>query len=67
MTLVALATVVWLVFRRWSLLARAGVASLVGIAFAPSLSVDAVAAPIVLLSLAAMVPDGKAEETLGSR
>ncbi len=63
MALVALAAVVWLFFRRWSSLARAGVASLVGMAFAPSLSLDAVAAPVLLLSLAALVPEGEAEGT----
>jgi hypothetical protein len=54
-----------LLTRRGSPLARAGIASLVGIALAPSLSADAVGVPIVLLALAAMVPETDGPETDG--
>ena len=46
----------WLLTRPWPTLARAGIASLLGIVLAPSLVADAVAAPILLLTLAALVP-----------
>jgi hypothetical protein len=54
--LVALAALAWLLTRPWPRLASAGIASLVGIVLAPSLSADAVAAPILLLALAAVAP-----------
>ena len=57
-TLVALAALAWLLTRPWPRLARAGIASLVGIVLAPSLSADAVGVPILLLTLAAVVGDG---------
>jgi uncharacterized membrane protein len=58
LTLIALGTLAWLILRPWPRLARAGIASLVGIVLAPSLSADVVAAPIVLLALAGLVPGG---------
>ncbi len=60
--LVALAGVAWLLTRPWSSLARAGIASLLGMVLAPSLSAEAVATPILLLALAAIVPvEGEGE------
>jgi hypothetical protein len=56
-TLVALAALAWLLKRPWPKLARAGIASLVGIVLAPSLSADAVGVPILLLALAAVVTE----------
>ena len=53
----------WLLSRPWSGLARAGIASLVGMLLAPSLSADAVAAPLLLLALAAL-GSGNESETL---
>ena len=58
--LVGLAALVWLFVRPGSSLARGGLASLVGIVLAPSLSADAVAAPLLLLALAALVPRDEA-------
>ncbi|HEY8233721.1 MAG TPA: glycosyltransferase 87 family protein [Vicinamibacteria bacterium] len=58
LTLAALGALGWLFLRPWSRLASAGIASLVGIVLAPSLSADAVAAPILLLGLASLVPGG---------
>jgi uncharacterized membrane protein len=52
-TLVALGALLWLLTRRWSAVARAGLAALVGIVLAPALGADAVAVPIVLLALGA--------------
>ena len=49
---VALAATVWLLKRPWSALARGGLASLVAIALAPAVSPNAVAVPILLLTLA---------------
>jgi len=57
-TLAALAAPAWLLTRPWPRLARAGIASLLGIVLAPALSPDAVATPILLLALAAAMPDG---------
>ena len=54
--LVAVGALVFLLTRPWSGLARGGIASLVGIALAPSLSAEVVAMPILLLALAAIVP-----------
>jgi uncharacterized membrane protein len=59
-TLVALGALGWLFFRPWSRLARAGIASLVGVVLAPSISADAVATPLLLLTLAALVPEEEA-------
>ena len=56
--LAALGACGWLLTRPWPKLARAGIASLLGIVLAPSLGADAVAAPILLLTLAALVPSG---------
>jgi hypothetical protein len=61
--LVALGALAWLLSRPWSGLARAGIASLVGMLLAPSLSADAVAAPLLLLALAAL-GSGNESETL---
>jgi uncharacterized membrane protein len=60
--LAALGACGWLLTRPWPALARAGIASLVGIVLAPSLGADAVATPILLLTLAAIVPVGGAGE-----
>jgi hypothetical protein len=54
LALLALASLVWLLGRRWAPLARAGIASLVAIVLAPAIAADAVAVPIVLLALAAL-------------
>jgi hypothetical protein len=61
--LVALAAVAWLLTRHWPGLARAGIASLLGIVLAPSLSAEAVATPILLFALAAVV--GRTEDGSG--
>jgi len=66
--MIALAALAWLLTRSWAPLARAGIASLVGIALAPSVSGDAVAVPILLLALAAVAPrdadhDGNGQRT----
>jgi len=50
--LVPLGATVWLLRRPWSALARAGIASLVVIVLAPAVSANAVAVPILLLTLA---------------
>ena len=60
-SVLALAAVGWLLTRPWSRLARAGIASLVGVVLAPALPADAVAVPILLLALAAIEPDPRAE------
>jgi hypothetical protein len=54
--LLSLGIVFWLLGRPWPPLALAGIASLVGIVLAPALSAEAVAVPMVLLGLAAIVP-----------
>jgi hypothetical protein len=54
--LVVLVALVWLLTRPWPGLARAGIASLLGIVLAPALSAEAVAMPILLLALAALAP-----------
>jgi hypothetical protein len=51
--LLCVGSVLWLMRRPWPPLAKAGIASLVGIVLAPTLSPEAVAVPIVLLGLAA--------------
>ncbi len=56
LVLAAFGALAWLMTRSWATLARAAIASLVGIVLAPSLSAEAVAAPILLLALAAMAP-----------
>ncbi len=67
--LAALAGVVWLLRRPWPTLARAGIASLLGIVLAPAVSAEAVAAPILLLALAAVVTDnnGQRKRTTDNR
>jgi uncharacterized membrane protein len=57
----ALASLVWLLGRRWASLARAGIASLVAIVLAPAIAADAVAVPIVLLALAALTSVDEAQ------
>jgi hypothetical protein len=52
--ILALAATVWLLKRPWSALARGALASLVAIALAPAVSPNAVAVPILLLTLAAL-------------
>ena len=64
-TLAAIGTVVWLLTRRWSALARAAIATLTGIVVAPAVGADAVAAPIVLLALAAFASAEGQGETEG--
>jgi len=61
-TLAALAALGWLLTRPWPRLARAGIASLLGIVLAPALSADAVATPILFLALAAATPEPVAGE-----
>jgi len=56
-TLLIVASIGLLLTRPWPALARAGIASLVGIVLAPSLSAESVAAPILLLALAALFPE----------
>jgi len=53
--LVGIGALVFLLTRPWPGLARAGIASLVGIVLAPAVSAEAVATPILLLALAAVV------------
>jgi len=59
-TVAVLGAVLWLITRPWSALARAGLASLVAITLSPAVSANAVAAPILLLTLATI------ESTRGS-
>jgi hypothetical protein len=54
--LVGAGALVYLLTRPWPGLARAGIASLVGIILAPTVSAEAVATPILLLALATAVP-----------
>jgi hypothetical protein len=51
------AFVIWLLKRPWPALARGGIASLGGIVLAPAVSAEAIAVPIVLLGISAMVGD----------
>jgi hypothetical protein len=60
--LAAFAVLVWLMSRPWSRLARAGIAGLVGIVLAPALSAEAVAGPILFLTLAAVAPEEASRE-----
>jgi hypothetical protein len=55
-SLVAVCAVVWLLQQPWPRTALAGIASLVGMLLAPSLSPEAVAVPLLLLGLAAAEP-----------
>jgi len=55
---VALGAVLWLLTRPWSWLARGALALLVGMVLAPALPADAVAGPIVLLTLASIEAEG---------
>jgi uncharacterized membrane protein len=54
--LLSLGIVLWLLRRPWPPLALAGIASLAGLVLAPAAPAEAVAAPLVLLGLAAMEP-----------
>jgi MFS family permease len=58
-TAAALGATVWLLGRPWSALARAGVASLVAIVLAPAVSANAVAVPMLLLTLAVVDGDDR--------
>ncbi len=62
-TLAGLGAVAWLLTRPWPTLVRGGIASLVGIVLTPSLSAEAVATPILFLTLAAVVPEDAAGST----
>jgi hypothetical protein len=66
LALAALGGSAWLFRRPWSRPAGAGIASLVGIVAAPSLSADAVAVPLLLLTLAALASRSPAESAAGS-
>lgn len=57
LALVAVAACAWLWRKPWSSLARAGLASLVGIVLAPSSSADAIAVPLLLLTMASLVAE----------
>jgi hypothetical protein len=57
------AFVIWLLKRPWPALAGAGIASLGGIVLAPAVSAEAVAVPIVLLGISAMVGEETATGT----
>ena len=54
--LLSAGVVLWLLSRPWPPLARAAIASLVGLVLAPAVSAEAVALPLVLLGLAAISP-----------
>jgi hypothetical protein len=65
--LAALLAALWLLRRPWPPLARAAVASLVGIVLAPSVSADAVAVPLLLLAVAALEGGESTSAAAGGR